>query len=144
MKIGDIEGTPEEIKGLFQNDGLDLAQFLKAKPVISNPKSHIAGLIASVSVFLIINGCIWIAELPDYLEKIFIILSIALIAIMTILIHQKYEKITISGFTVFFAIVIMSTCLGYITPKEALNKIEKQNPLTKDKKEEKNKGANKS
>ena len=59
----------------------------------------------------------------------FIIILLALICYITILIHQRHENFIISGLVILFSIAIMSVCLDYITPKKALEKIDKENPL---------------
>jgi len=129
MRIGNIEGTSEEITDLFQNEGLDIGKYLKAAPTITNKKHHNIGLFLAIFSFLIINMCIWTNDISETIEKILIVILLALICLITILIHQRYDKIVISGLAVLFAVIIMSVCLDFITPKEALNKIEKENPL---------------
>jgi SNF family Na+-dependent transporter len=128
MKIGDIEGTSQEINDLFQNEGLDIGKYLKATPSITNKKYHNIGLILAISGFLIINICIWTIDVSETIEKISIVVLLALICLITVLIHQRYDKIVISGLTALFA-VVMSVCLEFITPKEALNKIDTENPF---------------
>jgi len=129
MRIGDIEGTSQEINDLFQNEGLDIGKYLKATPSITNKKYHNIGLFVSIAAFLIINICVWTIDISTTLEKIAIVILLSLICLIAILVHQRYDKLIISGLTVLFSIVIMSVCLDFITPKEALNKINKENPL---------------
>ncbi|WP_077405335.1 hypothetical protein [Cellulophaga omnivescoria] len=129
MRIGDIEGTPEEIKDLVDNQGLDIGKYLKATPSITNKKFHNIGLFISIAFFLIINICVWTIDVSDTIEKISIVILLALICYITILIHQRHENFMISGLVILFSIVIMSVCLDFITPKDALQKIDKENPL---------------
>ncbi|MDN3664390.1 hypothetical protein ACFFU1_11585 [Algibacter miyuki] len=129
MRIGDIEGTPEEIKDLVDNQGLDIGKYLKATPSITNKKFHNIGLLISIAIFLIINICVWTIDVSDPLEKISIVILLALICYITILIHQRHENFMISGLVILFSIVIMSVCLDFITPKDALQKIDNENPL---------------
>ncbi|TRZ42168.1 hypothetical protein [Robertkochia solimangrovi] len=129
MRIGDIEGTPEEIKDLVDNQGLDIGKYLKATPSISNKRNHNIGLFISIAIFLILNICVWTINFSDTYEKIAIVILLALICFITILIHQRHENFMISGLVILFSIVIMSVCLDFITPKDALEKIDKENPL---------------
>ncbi|WP_395075856.1 hypothetical protein [Flavobacterium sp.] len=129
MRIGDIEGTPEEIKDLVDNQGLDIGKYLKATPSITNKKHHNIGLIISIALFLILNICVWTINISETLEKISIVILLALICYITVLIHQRHENYMISGLVILFSIAIMSVCLSFITPKDALQKIDEENPL---------------
>ncbi|HLO90141.1 MAG TPA: hypothetical protein VK172_03145 [Lentimicrobium sp.] len=129
MKIGQIEGTPEEIKGLFDNNGLNLAQYINANQAIPNPKKHGIFLTIIIIAFVILNCCLWIFDCPDAVKKILIVLDFTTLAIAIFLIHQKYDKYVLSGFSILIGMTIMSICLGYLTPKEAIKKIEDKSPL---------------
>lgn len=129
MRIGEIEGTPEEIKDLVDNQGLDIAKYLKATPSITNKRNHNIGLFISIAIFLILNTCVWTIDISDTFEKICVVILLALICYITILIHQRHENFMISGLVILFAIAIMSVCLDFITPKDALDKIDNENPL---------------
>ena len=135
MRIGEIEGTPEEIKNLVDNQGLDIGKYLKATPNITNKKYHNIGLFISIAIFLLLNICVWTINVSNTCEKISIVVLLALICYITILIHQRHENFMISGLVILFSIVIMSVCLNFITPKDALQKIDKENPLKNSKTE---------
>lgn len=129
MKIGKIEGTPEEIKGLFDNNGLNLAQFINANQSIPNPKGHGIFLTLAIVAFLIVNISLWVFDCTEILLKILIVIDIALLATVVFLIHQRYDKYILSAFSILIGVTIMSVCLGYISPEDALKKIEKNNPI---------------
>lgn len=130
MKIGQIEGTPEEIKGLFDNNGLNLAQFINANQAIPNLRNHGVFLAIAIVVFIVLNCCLWIFNCPEALTKTLIVVDFASLGIIVFLIHQRFDKYILSGFSILVGMTIMSLCLGYLTPKEALKKIEDKNPLT--------------
>jgi len=125
MKIGNVEGSPEEIKGLFENNGLNLAQYVNANPSIDNRKSHNIYILISVIAFLAINCILWIVDCSDTYSKILIISDIAVLGLIVFLIHQRFDKYILSGFIFFIGIIIMSVSLGYLTPEEAVKKMEK-------------------
>ncbi len=133
MKIGNIEGSPEEIKGLFDNNGLNLAQFINANQTIPNPKNHLIFTAISILSFVLINSCLWIFDFPVSVDKALTVIDITILAIVVILIHQRFDKILLSGFTILIGLTIMGVCLGYMTPKEALKKIENNNPINEKK-----------
>ncbi len=132
MKIGQIEGTPEEIKGLFDNNGLNLAQFINANQAIPNPKKHGIFLTITIAVFVILNCCLWIFNCPEAVKKILIVVDFTALAVAVFLIHQRYDKYILSGFSTLVGMTIMSLCLGYLTPEEALKKLEDNNPISEE------------
>ena len=125
MKVGKVEGTPEEIKGLFDNNGLNLAEYISASQSILNPKRHGIFLVILIICFVAINCCLWIFDWPVSIDKLLIVIDFTVLAVIVFLIHQRFDKILLSAFTVLVGLTIMGVCLGYMTPKEALKKLEK-------------------
>lgn len=116
MKIGRMEGSPEEINNFFQNNGLNISEYLeKAEPPIKiiwliAPVFFIilflAGLTlfslsAGVSIFVFLLGCgaaIWLAAALQIRFKntwaaIFVFFGILLIMLVAIGVVKPVEMI---------------------------------------------------
>lgn len=130
MKIGKIEGTPEEIKGLFESNNMDLARYIDASQPSENKRRKNIYLFITILSFIAINCIQWIMNLNPEINKIEIIISLVLLCLIIIQIHQKYDKIAISGFTLLMGVLIIGVCLGYLTPREALEELKNESSIS--------------
>ncbi len=133
MKIGPVEGTPEEISGFFSNNGLNIAEFINANQPIENPRRHNLILICSIIAFVIINCCMWVFDCHENLDKILVVFDFVALAFAVFFIHRKFDKYVLSGFAIFIGLIIMAVCTGYMTPAKAIDKLDNKNPLTEQK-----------
>ncbi len=67
----------------------------------------------------------WIFPMGDILSKIFIVSAFVLAFITTITIHLKYDKWEVTSITFLGCLVVLSLCLGILTPKQAIDKLQK-------------------
>lgn len=121
MKIGLFEGTPDELRDACENHGFKSSDFLTT-PGRFQPK--IWALILLVILFAAISIILWTSELPSNLNKALIIFNLILIVIIAIIVHLRFEKGFITTITFLGGLIILSVCLDYVTPKDAINEIK--------------------
>lgn len=122
MKIGPVEGTSEEVKDFFENNGLNLSEYLQ-KP--EPPLSNIWLIIPSV-IFVICFGCLTLSNISTANWKIFIfLLGFASSVWLGVSVHIRFKSNWGAGAIILAGLLIMLVALGVIEPKELLEHYEK-------------------
>ena len=122
MKIGPVEGTSEEVNDLFQNNGLNLSEYLQ-KP--EPPLSNIWLIIPSV-IFVICFGSLALSEAISANWKIFIFLfGFASSVWLGVSVHIRFKSNWGVGAIILAGLLIMLVALGVIEPKELLEHYDK-------------------
>jgi chromate transport protein ChrA len=121
MKIKDIEGTPEEIGKICIEQNFSLNEYLHDKTKISN----LFFLIVSIT-FLILCSVLWTIKLSETLQRILFLCSLLMIAILSVALHLKFKKLTVTITAGFFGILMLSVSLNILTPKEAINTLKER------------------
>ena len=117
MKIGPVEGTSEEVNDLFQNNGLNLSEYLQ-KP--EPPLSNIWLIIPSV-LFVACIGILSLANIVSSNYKIFIfLLGFASSVWLGVCVHIRFKSSWGAGAIILAGLLIMLVALGAIEPKELL------------------------
>lgn len=117
MKIGSIEGTHEEVKDVFKDNGLNLSDYLE-KP--KQPLSKIWIIIPGI-LFVIFVATLLFAKsfTPD--EKLFtFILGFLSSVWAAVSVHIRFKTIWGASAVVLAGLLIMLIAYGVMTPSELL------------------------
>lgn len=120
MKIGNIDGSPEEIKNFLVDNGLCAKDILEVKE-----KTHIKWLIIPLALFISFSFILWMVNNPPVaIYGILIIFEFLSILWLTVSIHLRFENLAVSLFSLLILLTIFSVCLGIINIKEAIDTIQ--------------------
>ncbi len=122
MKIGPVEGTSEEVNDLFQNNGLNLSEYLE-KP--ETPLSNICLILPSL-IFVACFGVLTLSENISENWRIFLFLfGFASSVWLGVSVHIRFKSAWGAGAVILAGLLIMLVALGVIEPKELLDHYEK-------------------
>lgn len=120
MKLGDLEGTPEEIKDFFENNGLALNDYFQPpdKPI------HPAWLF--IPTIIVVISVLW----PNFADRtppqtLPFLLGCLGIVWLTISLQIRYKQITVSSIAVFGCMAVLVVSYRLLTPLEAIQQLLK-------------------
>lgn len=119
MKIGDVEGTPEEIRNfLYQDEDFDLSAYVSPEKQL--PRRWL--IIPSIGFILCLGVLTLSSGLPSGVRNFISLLGGACVLWIGVSAHIRF-KISWSfiGIIIIFALLILMVGLGDITPSELLN-----------------------
>jgi len=117
MKLGDIEGTPEEVKDLFESNGLTLSEYL-VKPDVPLKK---VWLILPSTVLVACFGVLTLSNSLSNSVKVFVfLLGFSASAWAAVSVHVRFKLAWGSGFVILAGLLIMLVAIGAISPEELL------------------------
>ena len=120
MKLGDLEGTPEEIKDFFENNGLALNDYFQPpdKPI------HPAWLL--IPAIIVVISVLW----PNFADRTppqtlpFLLGSLGIVW-LTISLQIRYKQIAVSSIAAFGCIAVLVVSYRLLTPLEAIQQLLK-------------------
>lgn len=121
MKVGEIEGSPQEIKDLMENHGLNLDDYIE-KP--EKPIESIWLIIPAVIYFLFLLINIVVTDNPSILNFTFIS-SICVALWLTIVIHIRYKMPWASTLVIIVATLISLVSIDVMKPHDLITYMEK-------------------
>lgn len=124
MKLGSIEGSPQEIKDLFENNGLKLENYIE-KPKNNN----IDTLWVLLPSVLLIIGLSTLYFMDPKLTKMIGFTQIVCIGLniwLIISIQLRYNNVWATGFSIFGLCLMFMVTTKIISPKEAIERINKE------------------
>jgi len=128
MKIGNIDGTPEEIHNLCINNGIRIEDFLEP-----SKKLALIWVIIPSSLFVAFSFTLKCAnQFAQPLIWLLIIIELLFAVWLTASIHLRFKNKTVTLICGFIFIVIMGYCANILKLDEAFrliqNKIEIKSP----------------
>jgi len=118
MKVGSVEGTPEEVKDLFEDHGLDLSAYIE-KP---DRPLHKVWLIIPAAGFVVCFGILsFITALPSSGEIFIFLLGFACSVWLGTSIHIRFKSAWGAGAIMLAGLLIMLVALGVLAPSELLD-----------------------
>jgi len=122
MKIGPVEGTSEEVNDFFQNNGLNLSEYLqKPEPPLSN-----IWLIIPAILFVFSFGVLSITQIASANWKVFVfLLGFASSVWLGVSVHIRFKSSWSAWAIILAGLLIMLVALGVIEPKELLEHYDK-------------------
>ena len=124
MRIGNLDGTPDEIKNFLVDNGInadDLFQPFK--------KLHFKWIVIPTVFFIIISFILWIMHTPPLaIYGLLIIFEFLSILWLTAAIQLRFKNIAVSLFCLFMLSIIFSFCSGITGIKEAIEILQRGSP----------------
>jgi len=120
MKIGSVEGTPEEIRDAFENHGLNLEDYLeKPKPQLSNVWIFLpAGLLVAALISLVL-----LAPLSNTVLLLLFLSGAAGICWLSASVQIKFQNTWATTFVGIGTLLMLLVAAGLIAPKETIEAI---------------------
>lgn len=120
MKIGNINGTPEEIKNFLVDNGFRASDFLDLPK-----KIELKWITIPASLFIVFSFILWIVNRPSSPIYVFlIIINISTLCWLTASIHLRFKSFFVSILCLFFLLVIFSFCVRSIDLNGVIEKIQ--------------------
>ena len=117
MKVGSVEGTPEEVRDLFENHGLDLAAYIE-KP--DTPLQKVWLIIPSVLLVVFFGILSFTNSLPEGGKVFVFLLGFSASVWLGISIHIRFKSAWGAGSIMLAGLLIMLVALGVLAPSEIL------------------------
>ena len=120
MKLGDLEGTPKEIKDFFENTGLNLSDYFQPpdKPI------HSAWLY--VPAIIVVVSVLW----PNFMgaapsEAAPFLIGCLGIVWLSISLQIRYKQPVVSSIAGFGCAAVLVVSYRFLTPLEAIQQLLK-------------------
>jgi hypothetical protein len=121
MKIGSVEGSPEEVHNLFQNNGLNLSEYLQPAPRLS-----IIWLIIPSILFIIFLSLLTLSEISTRKWELFIfLLGFSSSVWLGVSVHIRFENRWCACAIILAGLLIMLIAIGVLEPKELIDHYNK-------------------
>ncbi|MGY2295029.1 hypothetical protein ACW9H7_06075 [Pseudomonas yamanorum] len=121
MKIGQLEGTQEEIKGFFEDHGLKVSDFFQ--PI--ETKLHYFWIILPGVLLVIFLGCLSLLDTASESQKKFLYLLSCLSSIwMATTIQLRFKNTWATAFVAAGLIILTSVAYGVISPKDVVDEVK--------------------
>lgn len=117
MKIKDLEGSPEELNNFFQNNGLNLTDYLN---INAEKKANHVWIYVLVPLFIISNIIICQLEQSHQLFIPTSIITLGFLGGLVAIIQLNYEKSIVSTIVGFAGLLIMVISFKILSPKETI------------------------
>jgi len=122
MKIGKINGTPQEIKNFLIDNGIQASDFLDLPR-----KIELKWLIIPASLFIIISFILWIINRPySPIFILLVIMDLLTLGCLVASIHLKFKNQFVSILFFILLLIIFLMCVRFITLSEGINTIIKK------------------
>lgn len=121
MKIKEVEGSFEEINNFFQNNGLNVAEYLN---INTETKANKIWIYILIGLFVALNILV---SLIDQTNKCFIpiaILNIGTLGGLIAIIQFNIEKWIVSTIVGIVGLLIMIVSFKVLSPKETIEKVK--------------------
>lgn len=121
MKVKDLEGTPEEIGKICEEQNFSFHDYLSDKPKI--PK----WIILLIGIPFLLDCCIlWTVNMSESIQRINFLIELFLLGLVAVLLHLKHNKWIVTLLAIFFGLIMLSVSLNFLTPKEAIDTIKEK------------------
>ncbi|MEN5089257.1 hypothetical protein ABE458_01065 [Pseudomonas protegens] len=121
MKIGQLEGTQEEIKGFFEDHGLKVSDYFQ--PAETN-LHYFWIVLPGILLVLFLGGLSLIESISESQKKFLYILSCLASIWMATTIHLRFKNGWATAFLAATLIILTSVAYGVITPKEVIDEVK--------------------
>lgn len=121
MKIGQLEGTQEEIKGFFEDHGLKVGDYFQ--PLETN-LHYLWILLPGVLLVLFLGGLSLLDSASESQKKFLYILGCLSSIWMATSIHLRFKNAWATAFVAATLIILTSVAYGVITPKDVIDGVK--------------------
>lgn len=134
MKFKDFEGSPEEINNFFQNNGLNVTEYLN---ITKDRKVDRRWIFLLTALFLIFNIIICLIETNNKFYIPLTIVTLGALGGLIAIIQHNYEKSIVSLIVGVVGLLIMVISYKILSPKETIEKVKDKSEKYLDNKSEK-------
>lgn len=124
IKVGNIEGTKEDVVNFITESGLDISDYINSAKVIKVP--FISIVICSALFFVFVCIIAVMGESYPKTKTILILISVALGSVNLCLIYMSWKNKTLTGIVTMAEVLLFSLSLNIYTPKEIVKKVEEK------------------
>lgn len=121
MKVGQMEGSPEEIRDFFQNNGLNIADYIE-KPEI--PLKPVWLIVPAVILTLAFSSLSLFAPQSSAIKNLIFLFGCGSGIWLSVSVQIKFKNTWAAGFVAIGSILIMLVAIGIITPAEMLEHLK--------------------
>lgn len=121
MKVGGIEGTPEEIKDYFENCGLNPLDFFE-KP--EDKLSKVWVIVPSALFLCCFSVLNFVHDIPDKWNIFIFLLGLCSCVWTAVSVHIRFKSTWGAGTIIFIGLLVMLVALGILQPAQLLNYLE--------------------
>ncbi len=125
MKIGKMEGTPEEIRDFFQNNGLSIEDYLE-KPEKPISRYLFIGPSCFYVVFIILLTTV--SGVSDGWRTVIFLIGCCCSLWLAVSVQIRFKNTWATSFIILCGISFMLVALGVISPTELLDQARKLKP----------------
>lgn len=115
MKIGGVEGTPEEIKNTFENHGLRIEDYL-VKP--DTPLSNVWVAIPAIGLILTVISQVLFAPMGHKAVLLHFLGGLGLLLWLALSVQLRFKNPWAAGAVGIGGAIILSVAAGFIEPKD--------------------------
>lgn len=124
IKVGNIEGTKEDVVNFITESGLDISDYINSAKVIKVP--FISIVICSALFFVFVCIIAVMGESYPKTKTILILISVALGSVNLCLIYMSWKNKTLTGIVTMAEVLLFSLSLNIYTQKEIVKKVEEK------------------
>jgi hypothetical protein len=125
MKIGEMEGTPEEIRDFCQNNGLNIAEYLE-KP--EKPLNRLLFITPSCLYVIFVVLLSTISNASDGWRNFIFLFGCCCSLWLAVNVQIRFKNIVATSFILIGGISFMLVALGVISPMQLLNEAKELKP----------------
>lgn len=115
MKVGGVEGTPEEIRNTFENHGLHIEDYL-VKP--EEPLANIWMVVPAVCLVLTVLSQVLFAPLDQKLLLMCFLAGAGFVLWLVISVQLKFKNPWAAGAVALGGLLILLVAAGFIQPQD--------------------------
>ena len=124
MKVGKVEGSPEEIKNIFENNGLNLEDYLEKLEKADAPL-HWSWL--SLPGFIFIASLLFLVLLTDVSPKtriVFLLVGAGGICWLAAAVQIRFKNPVATSAVGMGLFLMLLVAAGFLTPKETIDTLK--------------------
>ena len=121
MKIGRVEGTPEEIRGLLENTGSTIADYLE-RPEPPLDKKWL--LTPAVLLIVFIGLLVWAAPSSKQWATSLFLAGFGIGVWLVAAVQLRYNRAGVTSVIAFGVLLLLLLGAGYILPKETIDALK--------------------
>jgi hypothetical protein len=125
MKIGTMEGTPEEIRDFCQNNGLNIENYLEKVEKPINRYMFICSLCLYVAFIILLTT---VSSLSSGWRTVMFLLGCCCSLWLAVAIQIRFKNVCASSLIFLGGIAFMLVALGVISPLELFEKAQDLKP----------------
>lgn len=116
MKIGGVEGTPEEIRNTFENHGLRIEDYL-VKP--EAPLSNVWVAVPAIGLLFVVISQVLFAPMEHKAVLLHFLGGAGLLLWLALSVQLRFKSSWAVGVVAIGGVLILSVAAGYVQPKDA-------------------------